>query len=421
MESALSIFHEKRAQNAKMWYNIDMIQRIISKRVRALVREKPVTHIEGTRSCGKTTLLQSMYPEYRYLTMNDIRIRNYASVDPFSFLEWAGDKVIIDDVHNCPKLVDAIYENIQSDLSENGSTKYSYILTTPFAISEGQESPSFVGYIQMLPLAWYELSISKYATHSFNEWIIRGGYPRIHKEGVQLNSAFFIENAQKFIEHDAAIISRVNDPLKFLNFARALANMLGDHLDVKHLALVSDISTPTVRKWLKVLQQMHIIFLQKPFQNTFSKRITKSPRIYFYDTGLACALLALSSPDQVQFHPKRNALFQCMLLSERIKFNDALGEVDMVEFWHDTHDMDIHAVFKFQGELHATITLAVSTPSIKHRNQLARFAKMAGIPLANCRCVYLGKEPKWIDQILFVPWRNYIFDRVRNYVGESLE
>lgn len=395
-----------------------MIKRIIAQRISKQVNETPITLIEGTRSCGKTTLLKTMFPDYRYITLNDIRIRNYANMDPHSFLDWAGDKVILDDVHNAPELIVALQDIVRRDLQNNDTCERKYILTIPFDSEDKHKSPSFVGYVLMLPITWYELSISKYRMHSFNEWILRGGYPHIHKEGVQLNTAFFIENAQKFIEHDASAISRISNPLKFLNFARALAHMLGDHIDITHLALVSDISTPTARRWIKTLERMHIIFMQDSYKDTFSKRITKSQRVYFYDTGLACALLALTSADQVQFHPKRNALFQCMLLSERLKFNALLGTCDLVQFWHDTHDMDIHAVFEFKGELHATITLAVSTPSKKYRNQLVRFAKMAGIPLANCRVVYIGQHTQWVDGIAFVPWRSYITERVQQYIKD---
>jgi predicted AAA+ superfamily ATPase len=362
--------------------------------------------LSGPRQSGKTTLLIDTFPHYKYSTMSDIRSLSFASSDPKGFLALLGEKAIIDDIHKCATLIDYVKTEVKSN------PKLHYILTSGY--NYHLENTSTLTNMVLLPLSWTELSISKFNTHSLNDTLLRGGCPAVHKEGITNPTEFFLRFTEVFFQNDFSIVSRVKNHITLNNFCKTLANRIGDVLDISDVAFAAGITRPTALKWIRLLEDFMVIKLVHPIPNDFGRRCVKRPKIYFIDTGFAAALLRITTVDQLQFHPKKNAFFRSFLIAEKLKYNFAHGIEQ--EFWYykDSTTTDVDVVFEEKGELYATGIIASATPNNIFHNQILRFASIAGLDNNHAKIIYIGKEPVTVKGIEYRPWRWHIIKRIRD-------
>ena len=294
-----------------------MVKRIISNRLLALSKKTPILTITGPRQSGKTTLAKTVFPNYRYISLENPDNLDFALSDPKGFLNTYGQKIIIDEAQYAPKLFSYI-QTIVDEKNENGL----YVLTgSQNFLLHAKISQSLAGRViifNLLPFSYDELKNTKYNIENLSELIVKGFYPRIYDSGLN-SSDWYQSYIQTYLERDVRQILNVGDINAFRNFLRVCAGRCGQVLNLSSIGNDLGISYQTVKKWLSVLEQSYIVYLLQPYFENFNKRIIKSPKLYFYDTGLVCSLLGISSPESYELHYLKGNIFESYVISELLK------------------------------------------------------------------------------------------------------
>ncbi|HEY5534207.1 MAG TPA: ATP-binding protein [Ignavibacteria bacterium] len=319
-----------------------MVKREISERLLMLSEKIPILTITGPRQSGKTTLARNVFPKYRYISLENPDNLDFALSDPKGFLNTYGQKIIIDEAQYAPNL----FSYIQTTVDEkkiNGS----YILTGSqnFLLHE-KISQSLAGRViifNLLPFSYDELRNTKYKINKLSELIVKGFYPRIYDSGLN-SSDWYPSYIQTYLERDVRQIINVGDINTFRNFLRICAGRSGQVLNLSSIGNDLGISYQTVKKWLSVLEQSYIVYFLQPYYKNFNKRIIKSPKLYFYDTGLVCALLGINSPESYELHFLKGNIFETFVISEFLKNKFNTGSNNELYFWRDSNGNEIDCI-----------------------------------------------------------------------------
>ena len=295
----------------------------------------PVIALLGPRQSGKTTLAKHYFKNHTYLNLENPELRAFAVEDPNRFLKEYENKhgLIIDEFQYAPQLL----SYIQVMVDEKKRLGY-FILTGSqnFLMNESitQSLAGRVGILTLLPLSLHELKTNK-LIDTIDATLISGSYPRLYEEKIA-SKDFYPSYIHTYLERDVRLIANVGDLMIFQKFMRLCAARNGQLLNLADLATNLGIDQKKVKQWLTVLETSYIIFLLKPHFKNFNKRLTKTPKLYFYDTGLACSLLDIKDTDIVALSPYRGALYESLIISDFQKqyFNEGMGNPSTY-FWRD--------------------------------------------------------------------------------------
>lgn len=295
----------------------------------------PVIAILGPRQSGKTTLVQNIFKNHTYISFENPEMRDLATNDPRLFLKTFENQngIILDEFQYVPHIL----SYIQLDVDEKNRPSY-FILTGSqnFLVNQSitQSLAGRVGILTLLPLSIQELKDGQLLPSDADEIMFKGGYPRLYDQNItpeQLYPSYI----QTYVERDVRQLINVVNLRAFQRFIQLCAGRVGQLLNVAEIAGVCGISAPTAHQWLSLLEASYLIFLLRPHFNNFNKRITKSPKIYFYDTGLACSLLAIDSPQMLALHPLRGNIFECFIMADLFKQCFNRGTRPPLYFWRD--------------------------------------------------------------------------------------
>ena len=295
-----------------------MIKRNIKNLIVKSCKEYPVISIIGPRQSGKTTLVQNMFPKKPYVNLEDIENREFALNDPKGFLAQYNEGAIIDEAQKVPELFSYI-QTIVDKKRKNGM----YILTGSqnFLLMEkvSQTLAGRTAIFKLLPLTLSEISKQKgFLNKSIEDILHKGLYPKLFIQKMNIN--FYYSNyIQTYIERDVRQIKNIGSLSKFQKFLKLCAGRTGQLLNITSLANDCGITFHTANDWLSVLETSFIIFLLKPYYKNYNKRMIKMPKIYFYDTGLLCALLNITDAKQLNDHYLKGGIFESFVISEFIK------------------------------------------------------------------------------------------------------
>ncbi len=320
-----------------------MIIRQVIPKLQEMATKFPVLTVTGPRQSGKTTVCKQTFSDYRYVSLENPDDRLFAEEDPRGFLEEYNSKVIIDEAQNVPQLFSYI-QGIVDESQQMGQ----FILTGSqnFLLLE-KISQSLAGRVyifHLLPLNYSE--IDQYYPQDLENSIFKGGYPAIYDRKLSAED-FFPSYIQTYIERDVRSIIQVKDLNLFSNFLKLCAGRTGQLFNASALGNELGIDYKTVQNWLSVLQTSFIIFLLQPWHENFNKRIVKTPKLYFYDSGLAAYLLGIKDSDEVNFHFAKGALFENYVITEYIKNLRNFGNNKMPYFWRDSNGNEIDMLSNF--------------------------------------------------------------------------
>ena len=364
-----------------------MIERNIIDKIQYLLTKYPVVTITGTRQCGKSTLLRNSFPTMRYVSLEDPDLREFAIDDARGFLNNFGTPLIIDEAQYAPKL----FSYIQTRIDSEGQTGM-YILSGShnFLLMESI-SQSLAGRTAVLKMAPFSVSELTHANllPELNDWLFTGGFPRIYDK--QINPVdFFPSYFQTYIERDVRLLRNINDLSHFVRFVKLCAARIGQLLNINALANECEVSVQTVNSWLSVLETSYVIYLLKPYHNNFNKRLVKSPKLYFCDTGLAASLLGMENARQIETHYLRGELFENMVIMEFIKQEYAQGREPNISFWRDSNQNEIDLLVERGLDLQAYEIKSSATMKTEYFNGLNKFATLAQLPRESLHVVYGG-------------------------------
>jgi hypothetical protein len=395
-----------------------MIQRTLSKSLQAAAAHYPVVTVTGPRQSGKTTLVRAVFRGDDYVSLEDPEQRAFALDDPHGFLGQFDGRVVLDEAQRTPELFSYIQVLVDEEdrpgrfiltgsqnflllrtLSQTLAGRCAVLHLLPLSLDEQQgHSPRRVGDVG------HTIPKSRGAPEtSLAEVLVTGGYPRVHDQG--LDPQEWLRNyLQTYLERDVRDLLQVGDLEAFRRFVALCAGRTGQLLNLSGLAADSGISHSTARRWLSVLETSFLVIRLPPHHRNFNKRLVKSPKLYFLDTGLLCYLLRVRSPDELRVHPFRGPIFESFVVSELYKRACHAGEEPDLFFWRDAtgHEVDLLIVRGSQvvpAEIKAGETVAAD-----FFKGLDYWRHLAGEPEGTAALIYGGDRSYRRRGVAVYPW-----------------
>jgi len=367
-----------------------IIHREISEQVISRSQKYPVVSITGPRQSGKTTLAQTLFPDYAYVSLERPDYREQAQEDPNRFLRTFTAGVVLDEVQRAPDL----FSYIQVIVDESPKPGQ-FILTGSqnFLLLE-QISQSLAGRVaifRLLPFSLPELHASSYAPNDLDTFLFTGTYPPVYDRGYEPRS-WYMDYIQTYIERDVRSVRKVTDLMLFQKFLGLCAGRVGQLLNLNSLSGECGVSHNTARDWMSVLEASYLVFRLQPYHESFNKRIVKQPKLYFFDPGLLCALHGLHSPEQLAQHYLRGSIFESFIVSELVKARWRAGLSGNGHFWRDRHGHEIDYLVETDAGIVPVEIKSGETVQTSMFDGLSYWCKLTGMPLDSGCLVYGGKE-----------------------------
>lgn len=367
-----------------------MVDRLLQQKIKALMKKFPVVTLTGPRQSGKSTLLKSAFPRYRYVSLEDPDMRSLASEDPKGFLATYPDKTIIDEIQRVPSLFSYLQTHI-----DNAGKEGMYLLAGShnFLLMESinQSLAGRTAILKLLPFSHAEMKAAGILPASVEEEIFMGGYPRLYDKDIYPTD-FYPFYIQTYVERDLRLMKNIGDLSKFIRCIKLCAGRIGQLLNLSSLANECDVAVSTITNWISVLEASYICYLLKPDHNNFAKRLVKTPKLYFYDTGLACSLLDIKTPEQVSSHFLRGGLFENLVINEFIKADYNRGETPDLSFWRDSTGNEVDLLRYANGMPHAYEIKSGATFSSDFFKGIGKWAKLSDTPPERCFAIYNGEN-----------------------------
>ena len=366
----------------------------------------PVVSITGPRQSGKTTLLRNFFSDFKYFNLERIDHREMFTSDPIGFLKEAGTKVIFDEAQNLPELFS--YIQVISD-ERNQPGQYILSGSQSFLLNH-HISQSLAGRVSINNLFPFDITeINSDKTGDIYQIIFNGFYPRLYDKNIAPVD-FYPSYLQTYIQRDIRTLKGIENLNSFLKFLGLCAGRIGQVLNLTSLANDTGIAVNTAKSWLSLLEASYIIYQVQPYYNNFSKRLIKSPKLYFYDTGVACSLLKLNNKEMVKTHYLYGALFENLVISEIIKVRAHSGRIPSVYYWRESNGTEIDCIIeKGNNEILALEIKGGQTFTKDYMKNLKKFAKDESQIKVNKAIIYAGEEDANISGIQLIPWHKLIF------------
>ncbi len=316
------------------------IERQISDSILTAVKYYPAIIVTGPRQSGKTTLARHLFPDYTFVNIEDISTRNRALDDLNGFLDALGPHAIIDEVQNLPEILSSIQARIDNDKSLR------YILTgsNNFSLLHNsmQSLAGRAALFTVLPFSFKELNKSDLDV-STSELMWRGLYPGTISDLIPPD-IFYRNYYGTYIERDIRALGQVQHLDKFQLFMRLCAARVGSEVNLASLSVEAGVSAPTISAWVSLLKASYIVYSLPPYFANISKRLTKTPKLYFYDSGLLCYLLGIEKASQLDTHPMRGAIFENIAVSEMIKNRYNIAKEPNVYFYRENSGREVDII-----------------------------------------------------------------------------
>lgn len=367
----------------------------------------PVVTILGPRQSGKTTLARTFFSSYQYVNLEDPEIFDFAQNDINAFFENLKTPVIIDEVQRLPKLLQKIQVIVDEKSAQNKLTNGTFILTGSFqqglksAISESLAGRTAV--INLLPFSISELENAGF-DFSKDEFLFQGFMPRHYSENQPVD-LLYRSYFQTYVERDVQALLNVKNKALFEKFLRLLAGRIGQLVNYESLANDTGVSATTVAEWISVLESSFIVFRLEPYFENYTKRLVKSPKIYFYDTGLASYLLGIKNAEQVSRDPLVGNLFENMVILEILKSEYNKGKEKSLYFFRDSKGFEIDLIIADERKIIPVEIKSASTYNSDFSKNLKKI--MAFAPNAeNPTVIYSGNLEAESNEIKYINFKN---------------
>ncbi len=382
-----------------------MIDRALKNKLLELVKKYPIVTLTGPRQSGKSTLLKSLFPDYQYVSLEDPDRRIFALEDPRGFLTTYPDKTILDEAQRVPGLFSYLQTHVDQQDKQGMfllAGSHNFLLMQ----SIGQSLAGRTAVLKLLPFSHREIAIGGILPLSVDEEIFKGGYPRIFDKSIAPTD-FYPFYIQTYIERDIRLLQNIDDLNKFIRFIKLCAGRIGQLLNLTSLANDCGIAVSTASVWISLLEASYIIYLLKPDHRNFSKRLVKMPKLYFYDTGLACSLLEIKSETQLASHYLRGSLFENLVINEFAKESFNRGEESQLTFWRDKSGNEVDLLQTTGTTQKAFEIKSGETFSPDYFKGIAYWSKLSGANPESCFAVYTGNESLKSSFGEVVPWGNF--------------
>ncbi len=380
-----------------------MIRRELANIINNLRTKFPVITLTGPRQSGKTTLIKSIYKDLPYVSLEDIDIRNSATIDPRGFLSNYPNGAILDEVQRVPDL----FSYIQGIVDNNKNIHFMLSGSQNFLLLQNisQSLAGRAAILKLLPFAINELSEAGITFDKYEEIIFKGFYPGIYDKNIE-PSYFYPSYISTYVEKDIRQIKNIDNFNAFSRFLQLCAGRTGQILNHNSLAIDAGISPNTAKSWLSILEASYIIYFLQPYHKNFNKRIIKSPKLFFYDTGLVCSLLGINSPQQIQTYYAKGALFENMIISEFLKHSFNNGASPRCYFWQNKTKQEIDLIV--ESDLQSKLYEIKSGMTLQENyfSNLKYWQKLTGENTENLNVIYGGNKDYKTSNGNYISWKN---------------
>lgn len=380
-----------------------MIKRAISGTILDMASKFPVVTLTGPRQSGKSTLLKSCFADYKYVSLEDPDIRQLAENDPRGFLKNCGTKCIIDEAQRVPDLFSYL-QTIVDSRDECGqfilSGSHNFLLMERIS----QSLAGRTSVLKLFPFSIAELQATNILPNDLDEVLLKGCYPRLYDKKITAKE-YFTSYLQTYVECDVRLLRNIIDMTAFKRFLKLCAANVGSVLNVASLAKDAGISVVTANSWISILEASFVLLRLPPYYKNFSKRVIKSSKIYFCDTGLLCNLLNIFNREQLQESNLRGAIFENLIVIELMKAALFKGEEPQLYFWRDTNQNEVDLLRETDGKLEAIEIKSGETKNQKFYDGLKKFSEVSGISLSDTKVVYGGSDSYRGENQKFISWK----------------
>ena len=381
------------------------IERKLTNSLLAGAAQAPVRAVVGPRQSGKSTLIKKLFPSYLYLDMQDADHYAFASTDPKGFLESyrAYPGVIIDEAQYTPQL----FPQLKVEVDKNPRPGFYILSGSQHFLLHEKISESLAGraYLYtLLPFSLAELKNAGLLSTEIHKQMMKGFYPKVYTPSI--NTADYYDHyIATYVERDVRTLKNIENMLTFRQFMRLCALRIGTTINYTDLATQCGISVATVKSWMTILEASFILFLLPPYHHNLGKRLTKSPKLYFYDTGLAIALIGLSEEELIKQRVLFGGLFENMLIIDLIKESNAKSGRRNFSFFRDSNQKEINLIIEQQGRtlpVEIKTTATVDKSFFDHGHWFLEQLKSDQKPAL----LYGGSQEQQRSNGLVIPWHN---------------
>lgn len=371
-----------------------------------LAAQYPVVTLTGPRQSGKTTLARTVFPAKPYVTLEDPDTRRFAIEDPRGFLAGYQGGAVLDEIQRAPELTSYLQGMVDLD-----PTPGRFILTgsQQFELMQGvtQSLAGRTAVLRLLPFSLAELArLSPGAARQpATQLMFTGFYPRIHDRKLDASQAL-ADYFATYVERDLRELTAVHDLRRFERFVRLCAGRVGQLINLTSLGNDAGVSQSTAQAWLDLLQTSYIVHLMPPWFTNTGKRLIKSPKLYFYDVGLACWLLGLRSGEQVARDPLWGSLFENFIVMEALKDRYNRGDNTPIYFYRDSTGNEVDLLLPAAGGRFRAVEIkAGSTVNPDYFRGLAQFSKAHGDAMEGGCVIYGGTQTQARSNWPVWPWK----------------
>ncbi len=362
------------------------IERKISSKVIECANYYQVLVINGPRQTGKTTLCRHLFEDYAYYNIEDLALRIRIAADPKGFLSSCGKRVIIDEVQHIPELL----SYIQLTVDEDSERRFVLTGSNNFTIMESitQSLAGRACLFTLMPLSLSEIT-GAIDDMSVDEIMLRGFFPGAMLKNIP-PEIFYANYHTTYIERDVRQVKNITDIGAFQQMMRLMAGRCGSEMNASALAGETGISAPTIRSWNSVLETSYLTHPLRPYFANISKRLVKSPKVYFIDTGLLCFLLDIKSVEQLAVHPLRGAVFENLVVNEMLKHEFNSAHLPQLYFYRENAGREVDIVKEDGGQLCLFEVKSSSTFNPSFIANMNYLRKLLGNKVKSSTLIYTG-------------------------------
>ena len=380
----------------------DYIHRKIEETILEASKYFSVIAVSGPRQSGKSTLLTQLFPLYEKYSLKDLNILDYAKNDPIAFLNQTDEGMFIDEIQRCPQLLDYI----QGIVDNNPKRHFALSGSSNFEVMKNlsESLAGRAGVFELLPMSIQEVT-GKIDLDNLNQILYNGLYPSICAKK-NIAKFFYPSYVRTYLEKDVRDLLQMKDQIRFTKFLKLCAARIGSLFNASELGAEVGVSSKTISHWISVLQASYLITLLPPYYENIPKRLVKSPKLYFNDPGLACYLLDIETPQQLDRDKMRGAIFENMIVMEAIKHRYNMGLEGGVFFYRDSNQNEVDILIKQEGELTAIEVKSSMTYSSSFEKTLTQIEGWIKTPISKKAIVYSGDFENSSGDINLINYRH---------------
>lgn len=379
------------------------IKRKIESTILEAAKYFPVITVTGPRQSGKTTMLKQIFPHLHYYSLEDLDTRSFAMEDPVRFLHLHEDGMILDEVHNYPELL----SYIQGIVDEQPHKKFVLSGSSNFALLKkvSQSLAGRSGVFELMPLSIEEVKGQIEYVDDADQLLYHGLYPAVCS-CKNIPKFLYPSYVKTYLERDVRDLLNVKDIRLFNMFLKLCAGRIGSVFNASEIAGEIGVSSKTIQAWVSILQASYVVYLLPPYFENSRKRLTKSPKMYFCDTGLACTLLGIESAEQLAFDKMRGHLFENLIVVELLKRRLNEGKESNLYFYRDSNQNEVDILVNNGSSLDAIEVKSAMTYNPSFEKALLKVNEWVNPPVGKRTIIYAGTLEDDKSDIRLLNYRN---------------